>query len=295
MRPRQTRPPAGLCVAEDATSGAPAPRLLLLCVMSAEEARACPALDQEPLPPAPFGQRGAIVAADPLLAAVAKVPSSGALERPGVADLVAYNRLIESVHSRCTAIPVRFGCVFTDEADLRAHLVEHAAAYVCLLAELRGAIEVCVRMRLPVPASPATGPGPAGESAPSRSGAAYLRARQAELAQARQHQELVAREGEWLRSALLGSVRACRVEPAVAVARSDQAPALSVSCLVERGALAALQERVRELASQSGRGLSLHGPFPPYSFVHLTPAPQTTDARAGASPGAGSDSVSERR
>lgn len=278
-------------VAEDAASGGPSPRVLLLCVTSAEEAREGLAQDLDTLPPAPFGERGAIVNADPLLAVVAPVPSGGALERPGVADLVAYNRLIESVHGRCTAIPVRFGSVFSDEAGLRAHLLEHAAAYLRLLAELRGSIEVCVRLQLPAPAPPSTSDGSADASATSRSGAAYLRARQAQLALARQQEALVAREGEWLRSALAGLVRACRIEPAVAVARSDQKPALSVSCLLDRGALDALRQRVRELTSESGRALSLHGPFPPYSFVQLPSAPGTPEAR----PGAGSDSGPQTR
>lgn len=274
---------------EDPASRGPASRLLLLCVVSAQEARACLSLDE--LPPAPFGQRGAIVAADSLLAIVAPVPGGGALERPGVADLVAYNRLIESVHSRCTAIPVRFGSVFSDEDGLRTHLAEHAAAYLRLLAELRGSIEVCVRLQLPAAVPLPTSAEPQGASAPSRSGAAYLRARQTQLAQAQRQEALVAREGEWLRSALAGHVLACRVEPAVAVARSDQSPALAMSCLLHRGALDALRQRVRELTSESDRALSLHGPFPPYSFVHLG----LPSDRPDVSPEAGSEDGTERR
>jgi hypothetical protein len=64
-----------------------------------------------------------------------------------------------------------------------------------------------------------------------------------------------------------------------------------VSCLLDRGALEALRQRVRELTSESGRALSVFGPFPPYSFVHLTPPA----ARPDVSPEAGSDSGTEKR
>lgn len=265
----------------------------LLCCVLAASARG--RLDESALPAGPFGQRCELLTAASLIAVITPLRAGAddaasvvRVERPRVADLVAYGRLIEHCHERCTTIPIRFGCLFADRAAVEQHLVERAADYHRLLTELDGAVEVAVRMPLPLaqdatttpPTAPAAPPGPGA-------GAAYLRALQARLGQEQQRAAHAAREAEWLRAALAAGTRAQAVslKPLAPTPRPGEpaAPAVTLSLLVERDRLPALRQRIAELAAEraarlstglvpeSGRALTLHGPFPPYSFVQLEP------------------------
>ena len=268
------------------------------------------------LPEGPFSQRCELLTAASLTAVVTPLrgrtgaaPAAGAapavqIEHPRVVDLVAYGRLIDHFHARCTTIPIRFGCVLSDRAAVERHLGERAADYQRLLAELDGAVEVAVRMPLQ-PAPAASTPPPAPPAPPGvgvgvgvgvGAGTAYLRAQQARLAQEQQRTAHAAREAEWLRAALAAGTRAQAFslkplaltprpgEPATApVPPVPPVPTISVSLLVERGRLPALRQRVSELAAERAaalriepeRALTLHGPFPPYSFVQLDPGSET--------------------
>lgn len=257
----------------------------LLCCVLAAQSRA--SLDEAALPEGPFAHRAALLQAGPLLAVVAPLRSSTEVERPRVADLVAYGRLIDHVHARCTTIPIRFGTVLEDGAAVQQHLDERAADYLRLLAELHDAVEVAVRMTVPL-APPAAAPVPA---IPVGAGAAYLRAVKARLDQLKQQEGHAARQAEWLRAELAAGTRAQAlslkplVPPRAADAQREQRPeteaapqpepVVSASFLIARGALAQFQQRVAELAQRSGRALTLHGPFPPYSFVQLEPRAAT--------------------
>ncbi|MFO0579361.1 MAG: GvpL/GvpF family gas vesicle protein [Polyangia bacterium] len=243
----------------------------LLCCVIAASSRSL--LDEATLPEGPFGERNAQVEAASLIAVVTPLRGSAGVaqvERPRVADLVAYGRLIEHVHDRCTTLPIRFGCLFEDTAAVAQHLVDRAADYGRLLTELQGAVEVAVRM--PVrPADPTD--DPKTDAAGAGAGAAYLRALRARLVKEQQREAHTVREAEWLRAALADGTRAQAVslKPLAPAGKANEpaAPAVSVSLLIERGQLAALRQRVAELAAHSGRTLTLHGPFPPYSFVKL--------------------------
>lgn len=243
-------------------------RLLLCCVLDGEDARGLPLAE---LPAGPFAQPALRIEAASLAAITCALPGAGELMRPRVAEVLAYSRLIDSVHQSCTTLPVRFGTVLAGHQAVQAHLAEHAAAYRRLLSELQGAVEVSVRLPLPAPTpEPPAEPQP---SSPGRSGAAYLRALQARHVQARQQEDTAAREAEQLAAALAPGTRAHVISaraPAAPNPRTEgQPPAVAVTFLLDRTALPGFRGRVAELAAESGRALTVHGPFPPYSFVQL--------------------------
>lgn len=162
---------------------------------------------------------------------------------PEPAALWRHDQVVEATMSGGAVLPTRFGTTFEDADALRAALGREADRLHRGLDEVRGCVELAVRVSLPVPA-----PAPRG------SGREYVHGELARL-----------REREAAADRTLGPLEALAVRSRTGqTGRED----LTASYLVRADAVAGFTEQVRVLAQRhSELALSCTGPWPPYSFV----------------------------
>ena len=157
--------------------------------------------------------------------------------------VLAHARVVEGLVERSAALlPARFGRGFRDEDALREAIEGRAASLHEALAQVRGCVEVGVRVVAPEPTA-----APAAES-----GRAYMEALQARTEEAhRLHEPLAA--------LARAATRTVGATPRLL---------LSGAYLVEPGELEAFRRRVAELeAAHPELTFVSTGPWPPYSFA----------------------------
>jgi Gas vesicle synthesis protein GvpL/GvpF len=160
--------------------------------------------------------------------------------------VLAHARVVEALVERSEALlPARFGRGFRDEAALREAIEGRAASLREALAQVRGRVEVGVRVLGAEPAPPA-----------AESGRAYMEAR---LARAEEAERLARELHEPLAALARAATRTVGATPRLL---------LSGAYLVEPGELDAFRGRVAELeATHPELTFVSTGPWPPYSFA----------------------------
>jgi Gas vesicle synthesis protein GvpL/GvpF len=160
--------------------------------------------------------------------------------------VLAHARVVEELVERCAALlPARFGRGFRDEDALHEAIAGRVGSLREALAQVRGCIEVGVRVLASEPATP-----------PAESGRAYMEARLARNDEA----ERLARE---LHEPLAALARA-----ATRTVGATPRLLLSGAYLVEPGEVDAFRRRVGELeAAHPELTFVCTGPWPPYSFA----------------------------
>jgi Gas vesicle synthesis protein GvpL/GvpF len=161
--------------------------------------------------------------------------------------VLAHARVVEALVERSAALlPARFGRGFRDEAGLRKAIEGRAASLRDALAQVRGCVEVGVRVLAAEAAAP-----PAAES-----GRAYMEAR---LARSEETERLARALHEPLAALARAATRTVGATPRLL---------LSGAYLVEPGGLDAFRRRVEELeAAHPELTFVSTGPWPPYSFA----------------------------
>lgn len=198
--------------------------------------------------PRPAGIDGApvhAISAGPLTAVVQEVET---VPLPAPEALWTYEQVIESLMSRATVLPVRYGTLLGDEAAVRRMLEARRGPYLASLDRIRGAVELGVRGQWTNRPEPAV-------TAPA-SGTDYMRTRLND----RRRADAVAAQ---LRQQLGARARAVRV-------RVLPAPSVPVSAafLIDRGGEPGFVTAVGALAAELAEtDLVCTGPWPAYSFV----------------------------
>jgi hypothetical protein len=170
------------------------------------------------------------------------------------ATLWAYGNVVDQLMAAGALLPARFGTTAPADRDIRAMLAERRAELSDGLDRVRGAVEFAVHApaetSVPAPrAKPPTTAAPNHAAQDDRAtqddapGTAYLRRR---LAQVQRAHEL-ARQVNAVAGEL---IRDC-----------SQRPRQALACLVDRGHAEAFTQATRAV------GLTVTGPWPPYSFV----------------------------
>ncbi len=194
---------------------------------------------------------------------------------PDLLRVRAYERVVLSYHRQGTVIPLRYGCVVSQESQVIQVLDEQGPQYEALLQELEGCVEMGLRVLLPAASLGAVssgGPGdcrqvagpqpPAPGAVPDRLGLAYLTARQAHY----DHQDRWTNEyrqaADRCRAQFAGLFVKSKTE-----APSPRLPLLSLYFLVPRPAVASFRQAFRHLTETESVKLLLSGPWPPYNFV----------------------------
>jgi hypothetical protein len=161
--------------------------------------------------------------------------------------VLAHARVVEALLGRSAALlPARFGRGFRDEAALREAIRGRAASLREALAQVRGCVELGVRvLREEPPAPPAPG-----------SGRAYMEAR---LARQEEAERLARQLHEPLATLARTSTRTVGQTPRLL---------LSGAYLVEPGDVEAFRSRVAELEAEHPQlSVVCTGPWPAYSFA----------------------------
>lgn len=219
----------------------------------------------QPLPPGVGGWSVHRVVAGDLAAAVSHLDPGH--ETPDVPRALQYAAVVAALHAAHTVVPMRYGCVVADVAELAVWLARRRDDYRHLLASVAGCAEMAVRLVVDTPGGggPSNGSGHASVSG-AGCGASYLRQRQAAYAAVDREQHGLAAAEAALRDAVAGFVVATRVDP-----RRQRTPAglyaRAVAFLVKREAVAEFRAAVARVRATSGARLRVSGPWPPYTFV----------------------------
>jgi Gas vesicle synthesis protein GvpL/GvpF len=178
----------------------------------------------------------------------------------------AHHQVIEVVAQRQPVVPARLATIYLDEAAAHAALREHADDLTRQLDWLRSRLELGVKAYHTANTDPAT-------AAPkAASGAAYLRARQAELASTQSRQAAVDARAGALYGELAGmAVAAHQHRPQDRRLSGDARPmVLNAAYLVDEDRARPFIERVQAWARDSGDlTVEVTGPWPPYSFAAI--------------------------
>jgi Gas vesicle synthesis protein GvpL/GvpF len=161
--------------------------------------------------------------------------------------VLAHARVVEALVGRSGALlPARFGRGFRDDGALEEAIRDRAAALRDALAQVRGCVEVGVRVVGEAPTPPPSAP----------SGRAYMEAR---LARTEATERLARGLHEPLAALARASTRTVAATPRLV---------LSGAYLVEPGEVEAFRSRVAQLEAEHPQlAFACTGPWPPYSFA----------------------------
>ena len=226
-------------------------------------AKAPPRLHAPPHLRLPSGDLVALCTpADP---AALRAADDGQDESALIDGALAHDRLLRACLPAGPLLPVRFGTAFSGAPALRRALHEDAPSYRRALCRIGCAWEFALRATLTAEAARAAGPTDgAGERAPD--GRTFLKVRR-QRRDARQR-----RREDRLSWAERLAARVLALAEDSAPARTEPDRLLSLSLLVERRRVAALEACIAEATAEAtrlGLVLSLVGPLPAYSFVEM--------------------------
>ncbi|MBI2216615.1 MAG: GvpL/GvpF family gas vesicle protein [Candidatus Rokubacteria bacterium] len=179
---------------------------------------------------------------------------------PNVARALSFSRVVEALHSAQTVLPMRYGCVCRDEAEVVNRLRGRAGEYAAILRRLDGCAEMGVRILLPLERTPSGPPlfvevgGPSGRDYLMRRAATYAHAEAARCA--------LAVSTEHVRQALGGLA----VRTAIDHDR-ENAGLSTVHFLVRRASVELFRAEFRRIERMEPARLLLSGPWPPSSFA----------------------------
>jgi hypothetical protein len=218
------------------------------------------------------GQPVRLIEEGGLGAAVSPVsgPTNGAL--PDTSRLLAYEGVVEALHRGRAVLPVRYGCLLTDESEVIELLRRHRQAYRSALGELEGCEELGVRI-LPEDAEEGRD-APRPEVPVSAPGRAYLAARRAHYEERDGRSEGQVAAAERCRAAFAGLFVKCKVEYPSGSHPVFLVPLLSLYFLVKRENLEAFRRAFQALSRGDAARMLLSGPWPPYNFVPTSPSPK---------------------
>lgn len=210
---------------------------------------------------------------------------------PNVPQALAYEKVIESFYRDRTVIPMRYGCLFDEEAQIKKLLEDRREHCEALLKDLDGLVEIGIRILIPKPETGAqhgerksmplsTSPSSSERRAGSRkcsaedgasigpnplpgSGHAYLSARRERYMET----DRLAGEQDILVEKICGPLSG------LSVRSKKESRVLAGNCLVSiyhlvpRDSVAEFRKAFQSVRLNEPAKLLLSGPWPPYNFV----------------------------
>ena len=179
-------------------------------------------------------------------------------ESPDVGRVLAYEKVIAMLHATRTVVPLRFGCVVEDQAQILRLLDEREAEFEQLLGRLEGLVEMGMRAWWEAPPEE---PLPADlTGALTGPGARYLSAARG------RHAGLTPVE-EWWADRICGLLDGLYVQQRREARQASEGRLLSLHFLVPKASAKHFRDRVRWIAFPGDMKSLVSGPWPPYSFV----------------------------
>jgi hypothetical protein len=195
-----------------------------------------------------------VVAAHGLAAVVSRVEETSSA--PSVSSVLAFEKVVETIHARQAVIPLRYGCLMESESAIIRLLEDHRQEYEALLGRLRGMTEMGLRVLCP--ARPEFLP-----RSPLSPGAAYL----ASLRNRYGSGDCLAPEEAQLADQITGSLSGCYTEQRREISTAEQGRLISLYFLTPRIDVERFRNMARQICPPDGTRLLLSGPWPPYNFA----------------------------
>ncbi len=165
-------------------------------------------------------------------------------------NVLAHAAVVRSILNKTTPLPFRFGTVI-QEQQLRSYVASHQQAFAMKLADVRG----CVEMNVKIISN--TDPSDADSSAEGP-GARFLKHKQLRAAQAK---EVAA----WLQD----NVRPLVKDEHVSLGPTEKL-IVAAAHLVDRGSVAQYRDKLAEVRKMRPElHFLVSGPWPPYSFANI--------------------------
>ncbi|MGB6064515.1 MAG: GvpL/GvpF family gas vesicle protein [Desulfomonilaceae bacterium] len=223
--------------------------------------------------PAPVGVGGSrpyVVEGNDLGAVVSTIPN-GEMSKDA-STILTYHKVIESFHNQFGVIPLRFGTVVREQAEIKHYLETQSERYKILLTKLAGCVEIGIRAIFddtslaPEPANEAFAPSP--PKCPG-AGAAYMAVRKAyhdaKTLSNEHNQEMIGRYRSPFENLFVGfKAESTKAAPS---GNESETVFLSLYFLVPRLSVKEFREVFDRLKSRETSRLLLSGPWPPYNFV----------------------------
>jgi hypothetical protein len=160
---------------------------------------------------------------------------------------------LDALHRRICVLPVRFGLVVREEAEIRSLLQNRRREWLDRLDCLEGTCEMGLRFASPSKSEVAV---------PAKPPSAYLEDRRTHYRRADENAERDRSMTRQIVERLQGCCRQWRELP------SSPLYSLRLAFLVERDRVAAFQSRLENICDKhQERRCAILGPWPPYSFV----------------------------
>lgn len=234
---------------------------LVYCIFEAE---------QGPQPAVPAGVDGQpvhLIEEDGLIAAVSRVSDRTSRMCPDVDRALVYAGVVETFHRGRAVLPMRYGCLLKDESRVIELLRRHGQVYRSALKELRGCVEIGVRI-LAEDVKRDVRHLKSPSDAPIHSpGKAYLVARRAHYAEADRSAEQQAAVVERCRAAFAGLFLRCKTEYPSLPGATLWGSCPSFYFLVKQENLDVFRQAFQALSRREPTKMLLSGPWPPYNFV----------------------------
>lgn len=170
-----------------------------------------------------------------------------------VESVLAFGKVIESIHLQTTIIPIRFGTLLPDATTVSSHLEAMRDEYRHRLAELEGCEEMGIRLPMTKPTTSLAPPQP------TTSGRRYLQSLKDKYSATVQAE----RQAETLNLLLAGLYRKHHAEAGWFNGESMYL----LSYLVPRDKLNAFREKLNEASKGVDWQGLISGPWPPYNFA----------------------------
>jgi hypothetical protein len=232
---------------------------LLYCIFRGQARPAdIQGVDEEPLSLITRGGLGAVTS---------RLDSSP--ERADLSRLVAYERVIESLHRELTVIPMRYGNLFKDTARIQSLLETRSPQHNALLDELEGKTEMGIRLLLDAESGDSPdcgGTAPSSQATPSLSpGMAYLAERRKYYQNSEGSVVKTCAISEQVLDQLSGAIVRSKTEHSSQTGNRLHA----FSFLVWRDKVETFRQACQQLKLTAPAKLLVSGPWPPYNFVDL--------------------------
>jgi hypothetical protein len=207
------------------------------------------------------------------LAAVVS-PLTSARLRPERRHLAAHQGVLRALTERASVLPVSFGVVVSNAAQLRGLIDAEAAALHEQLEHVRGRVEMAVRLTWDVPNIFAYFVESEPALRAARDALVSTNSHAAKVAAGELFGKLIAARRHDHQHRVLSAIGDLAADVAIDEPKSEQ-EVLRVAALVDRAKLAEFEARVHDIAAafDTSYRFDLSGPWAPHNFVRLELSP----------------------
>jgi len=204
------------------------------------------------------GKPVSLIVEDSLAAAASLLPKRELT--PTTADLLACEGVVEAFYRIQAVVPMRFGCIFDEETEVRRFLHERREEFHALLSQLKGMVEMGVRI---MPRQENGNDSHRLLSGRSAAGTDYLAVRRDHYAAVEREARNLEEIGRQIRTLLSELLVQSRQESRT----SAGSGIFSLYFLIQRSSIDAFHRKISQIRPTLARGILVSGPWPPYNFV----------------------------